>query len=105
MIRVPCSIGATEDLDQVVAKITVLVPRDLQFLGRDARPHVDVDGAIVHLEDDPWMGNAGRSEEHTSEIQSLMRISYAVFCLNKKTHQLIRTELVWIIADTRHTHD
>src|SRR3546814_5454241 len=27
----------------------------------------------------------GRSEEHTSELQSLMRISYAVFCLNKKT--------------------
>src|SRR3546814_10555291 len=31
-----------------------------------------------------------RSEEHTSELQSLMRISYAVFCLNKKiTTQLI----------------
>src|SRR3546814_10638908 len=28
----------------------------------------------------------GRSEEHTSELQSLMRISYAVFCLKKKTH-------------------
>src|SRR3546814_4608788 len=32
---------------------------------------------------------AGRSEEHTSELQSLMRISYAVFCLkNKKTHKI-----------------
>src|SRR3546814_3873068 len=29
---------------------------------------------------------ARRSEEHTSELQSLMRISYAVFCLKKKTH-------------------
>src|SRR3546814_5266584 len=29
-------------------------------------------------------GVAGRSEEHTSELQSLMRISYAVFCLKKK---------------------
>src|SRR3546814_16727398 len=28
---------------------------------------------------------AGRSEEHTSELQSLMRISYAVFCLTKNT--------------------
>src|SRR3546814_6789734 len=28
----------------------------------------------------------GRSEEHTSELQSLMRISYAVFCLQKKNH-------------------
>src|SRR3546814_8636879 len=30
-------------------------------------------------------GGAQRSEEHTSELQSLMRISYAVFCLKKKT--------------------
>src|SRR3546814_8203228 len=29
----------------------------------------------------------GRSEEHTSELQSLMRISYAVFCLKKKKYQ------------------
>src|SRR3546814_11366892 len=29
-------------------------------------------------------GTCGRSEEHTSELQSLMRISYAVFCLKKK---------------------
>src|SRR3546814_5862704 len=30
-----------------------------------------------------------RSEEHTSELQSLMRISYAVFCLKKKTHHTV----------------
>src|SRR3546814_8576572 len=30
---------------------------------------------------------SGRSEEHTSELQSLMRISYAVFCLKKKTNR------------------
>src|SRR3546814_9304795 len=30
------------------------------------------------------LGGAERSEEHTSELQSLMRISYAVFCLKKK---------------------
>src|SRR3546814_3738340 len=31
---------------------------------------------------------AARSEEHTSELQSLMRISYAVFCLKKKTQKI-----------------
>src|SRR3546814_8437762 len=31
---------------------------------------------------------AGRSEEHTSELQSLMRISYAVFCLKKKKQHI-----------------
>src|SRR3546814_1854852 len=33
------------------------------------------------------IGAKGRSEEHTSELQSLMRISYAVFCLKKKIKQ------------------
>src|SRR3546814_4118132 len=32
----------------------------------------------------PQAGSSKRSEEHTSELQSLMRISYAVFCLKKK---------------------
>src|SRR3546814_15514807 len=32
---------------------------------------------------------AGRSEEHTSELQSLMRISYAVFCLKKKHDDML----------------
>src|SRR3546814_4180164 len=32
-----------------------------------------------------------RSEEHTSELQSLMRISYAVFCLKKKKHHIETT--------------
>src|SRR3546814_1024269 len=40
-------------------------------------------GAMVWVFQD---GNlSGRSDEHTSELQSLMRISYAVFCLKKKT--------------------
>src|SRR3546814_4383510 len=34
-----------------------------------------------------------RSEEHTSELQSLMRISYAVFCLNKKTTLIDNTQI------------
>src|SRR3546814_1787039 len=34
-----------------------------------------------------------RSEEHTSELQSLMRISYAVFCLQKKTKTLYQQQL------------
>src|SRR3546814_2629956 len=35
-------------------------------------------------------GRNGRSEEHTSELQSLMRISYAVFCLKKKNKPISR---------------
>src|SRR3546814_14059217 len=37
-----------------------------------------------------------RSEEHTSELQSLMRISYAVFCLKKKNKKLCRLKILLI---------
>src|SRR3546814_4721435 len=37
---------------------------------------------------------AGRSEEHTSELQSLMRISYAVFCLQKKNTNINREKCI-----------
>src|SRR3546814_10538837 len=40
-----------------------------------------------------------RSEEHTSELQSLMRISYAVFCLNKKN----TSHTITSIQPTAHT--
>src|SRR3546814_4767164 len=36
-----------------------------------------------------WFIRQARSEEHTSELQSLMRTSYAVFCLKKKNHNKI----------------
>src|SRR3546814_3328557 len=44
--------------------------------------------------------NAARSEEHTSELQSLMRISYAVFCLKKKTQNTTNTNS--ITQQTKH---
>src|SRR3546814_3577609 len=49
----------------------ILIGVDVEHLRHAGR---DVDPARI-----------GRSEEHTSELQSLMRISYAVFCLKKKT--------------------
>src|SRR3546814_3152139 len=44
-----------------------------------------------------------RSEEHTSELQSLMRISYAVFCLTKKNKTLLITTVSTIVTNTNHT--
>src|SRR3546814_9949953 len=54
---------------------------DCQWSGRTGFVHRAV------MEDFPYMSAVqvyARSEEHTSELQSLMRISYAVFCLKKK---------------------
>src|SRR3546814_5405398 len=44
-----------------------------------------------------------RSEEHTSELQSLMRISYAVFCLKKK--KTSTTSLIDTLTDNKHLSD
>src|SRR3546814_4474453 len=61
----------------------------------------------------PYMPAVTRSEEHTSELQSLMRISYAVFCLKKKKnlhvivasikpHPYTSTPVLNILNSTRH---
>src|SRR3546814_2615079 len=67
-----------------IERISDLVP---DFARGYATPKVDVRGALV--EEDMILlvreeCDGLRSEEHTSELQSLMRISYAVFCLKKK---------------------
>src|SRR3546814_8083717 len=65
------------DLEEAaVDEVMVLDPREGQ---REARVGVAVGEVRIDVQE------AGRSEEHTSELQSLMRISYAVFCLKKNT--------------------
>src|SRR3546814_6778376 len=50
-------------------------------------------------------GKRSRSEEHTSELQSLMRISYAVFCLKKKTKKrTVTLHMKSIIQQSHHLH-
>src|SRR3546814_10389066 len=69
-------------------------------------PRVQINDADEQAEEGPSEGKSNdeaesevtraRSEEHTSELQSLMRISYAVFCLtknNKQAYSQIRTPL------------
>src|SRR3546814_7262374 len=58
-------------------------------------PELSVEQRVIELDRSVLAAEqrkAERSEEHTSELQSLMRISYAVFCLKKKKNQNIHTE-------------
>src|SRR3546814_2775958 len=72
-----------------VHKANVLKLTDGLFL-REVRavaadyPEIELDEVIVDAAAALLIRDPGRSEEHTSELQSLMRISYAVFCLKKK---------------------
>src|SRR3546814_6711454 len=52
-------------------------------------PAADIKRLLEEKPDARGLVLPGRSEEHTSELQSLMRISYAVFCLKKKKTQRI----------------
>src|SRR3546814_9049349 len=70
--------------------------RNEGLLGRKTNEQVAPDGIELVVEDPPHhaasrlpglTGDILRSEEHTSELQSLMRISYAVICLKKKNTQ------------------
>src|SRR3546814_12439158 len=54
-------------------------------------------GRRAALYDGSWT-EWGRSEEHTSELQSLMRISYAVFCLKKKNNTVVEKKKKTVLA-------
>src|SRR3546814_6786698 len=69
------------------------------LFGRRIGPGDRSPGPISRLGRRQARGPAGRSEEHTSELQSLMRISYAVFCLKKKKN----TSTIAINTNTNNT--
>src|SRR3546814_5470797 len=54
----------------------------------DIRPRQDVEVTLTRAD-------GKRSEEHTSELQSLMRISYAVFCLKKRKNSSAHDYVIW----------
>src|SRR3546814_5169523 len=81
------------DLKDVNAKASRLDSAKLGWLNQQYLKNDDPADVAKHLEwhlqqagCDLAAGPAPRSEEHTSELQSLMRISYAVFRLTKKNH-------------------
>src|SRR3546814_8297264 len=81
------------DLEHIGAEHRRQDRRDTHYqhqVGIDPRRLAFVEQVAHHGPGDDDAGAAAerlRSEEHTSELQSLMRISYAVFCLKKKTTQ------------------
>src|SRR3546814_10776961 len=71
--------------DEAVARLGDLL---VVLVGIGEFPRIaDGDGARETI------GQLHRSEEHTSELQSLMRISYAVFCLKKKKYSYIKIDI------------
>src|SRR3546814_1266234 len=76
-------------LDRVlIGDVGLAEPLDADAKARGVHHHEHRGEAFILLADHPALGAViihHRSEEHTSELQSLMRISYAVFCLQKKT--------------------
>src|SRR3546814_1325827 len=65
-----------------------LFPYTTLFRSSGADRRSEPRGFHSHNRSSPHRAIRGRSEEHTSELQSLMRISYAVFCLKKKNAEI-----------------
>src|SRR3546814_10326387 len=80
--EVVCLVHITSSLREVEAEGKVAItPRD-----RLRNAMLWCNDALMHWGYRRNLDDTMRSEEHTSELQSLMRISYAVFCLKKKNN-------------------
>src|SRR3546814_8109277 len=95
-------LGYTERLLQLTSEIQERIARPEMVSGM-------VRIGVAEVVAQTWLAAFVRSEEHTSELQSLMRISYAVFCLKKKknkeivyenTHNKSRQPLSTILTTT-----
>src|SRR3546814_8390863 len=76
--------GLSDQWSDYVARLTVSPGRYFSLVDR-VRVSQNEDLTVQRHEATATLGSSlTRSEEHTSELQSLMRISYAVFCLKKK---------------------
>src|SRR3546814_2312981 len=79
-----------EHLEKLVAFWSSVVLTSGRYKGNPMAAHLKHRDRITPALFDRWLGlwnmTTSRSEEHTSELQSLMRISYAVFCLKKKNN-------------------
>src|SRR3546814_7005624 len=80
----PASDRGTPDLRKTGARLGTGKSAVRAGHARHAGPFFGADAAARARKFEPLFEDARRSEEHTSELQSLMRISYAVFCLKKK---------------------
>src|SRR3546814_6318190 len=83
--KVPLSLGPPRKV-RSIPKAFVIVPLDFTSCNKSAyQPFILSRGYLFrYLRSRVPQKFTNRSEEHTSELQSLMRISYAVFCLKKK---------------------
>src|SRR3546814_5295913 len=76
---------------------TRIAGQPAQHIAKFVHPEYRPDGIAARLGNSFFQTHnrriRARSEEHTSELQSLMRISYAVFCLKKKTTNNRNTEM------------
>src|SRR3546814_3585181 len=95
--------AADDDAADDEREIVEHEPHRTALPARHYRHASDVIAAGVPSDSRP---GCGRSEEHTSELQSLMRISYAVFCLKKKKDSTLvytRTTASPMLHDTQQT--
>src|SRR3546814_5038528 len=79
LLGLQCTLAGRRTREPAAGKVV------LEFLGRRINVRKALRTCGLFTPEEKRVPASIRSEEHTSELQSLMRISYAVFCLKKKT--------------------
>src|SRR3546814_4110981 len=87
--------------DQTIYALVPIATPGVTVVARksNAEPDADPYDRPLATIGDELDAMAYRSEEHTSELQSLMRISYAVFCLKKKTNMISYITLLTVLKN------
>src|SRR3546814_4242081 len=87
MIRRPPRSTRTDTLVHYTTLFRSVCTTELGYMAGLKEEFAKRNAKMIGISVDPVESHRKRSEEHTSELQSLMRISYAVFCLTKKTEE------------------
>src|SRR3546814_1940550 len=76
--------GGAAGFGEFIRRVVFALPNSVDWNAASPVSSSSSSSWICERIDSSGSSSSGRSEEHTSELQSLMRISYAVFCLKKK---------------------
>src|SRR3546814_7001020 len=102
-LKEPASMAFSTSSLSAAAGLSTTSPAAIRFTSFSGRRRIDIEALLAQSDanrDPPAQPDhfvQQRSEEHTSELQSLMRISYAVFCLKKKRQNYIDTNIIHLV--------
>src|SRR3546814_3454346 len=92
---VACLADTVDDDDGLQAGPSMVLGKPVEIVDDGGRPGLDAAMVAIDRRVLADLALMEETEEHTSELKSLMRITYAVFCLKKKNNQDVHHQTAW----------